>query len=94
LNLFVAQHPQRPTDEAGYRIGLGWRIDEQETRLKSGSGDGFESIMFFNRDEDCRLGLVVLSNSYIASPNDTTTTGTDIFNELLRHYKCRSSEDL
>lgn len=85
-----------------YLLGLGWRIADDGTRLKSGSGDGFESIMFFNRGDKpptntntnttnttaCSLGLVILSNSYIESPYDTTTTGTDIFNQLLKQYQC------
>lgn len=76
--------PQKATDEEGYAIGLGWRVQKDKTHLKSGSGDGFESIMFFN--SAAAIALVVLSNSYIAEPNDITTTGTDIFSELLDAY--------
>ncbi len=76
---------QRPTDEDGYSIGLGWRIeDSTNTRMKSGSGDGFECNMLFNSEHN--LGLVVLSNSYIDSPHDTTTTSEFIFKELLKMY--------
>lgn len=76
---------QRPTDEDGYSIGLGWRIeDATSNRMKSGSGDGFECNMIFNSERN--LGLVVLSNSYIDSPHDTTTTSEFIFKELLKMY--------
>lgn len=82
--LVLAQKPQRYTDEEGFKIGLGWRVQEDGTHLKSGSGDGFESIMFFNAK--MKIGLVVLSNSYIETPDDVTTTGSDIFAELMRAY--------
>jgi len=82
--LKLTQIPRRPTDEEGYSIGLGWRVQEDGTHLKSGSGDGFEGIMFFNTNAG--TALIVLSNSYINAPNDTTTTGTDIFAALLDAY--------
>lgn len=82
--LKLTQIPRRSTDEDGYSIGLGWRIQADGTHLKSGSGDGFEGIMFFNAKAG--TALVVLSNSYIDAPNDTTTTGTDIFAALLDAY--------
>jgi len=73
----------RPTDTEGYSIGLGWRIEDSTgTRMKSGSGDGQESNMYINVEYG--LGLVVLSNSFIDSPNDIDTTSTYIFNQMLK----------
>ncbi len=77
--------PRRLTDEEGFKIGLGWRVQPDGTHSKSGSGDGFESIMFFN--SQARVALIVLSNSYIDSPHDTTTTGSDIFSVIVNAYR-------
>ena len=42
----LAQQPVRPTDDPEYGIGLGWRTQlSTNVRLKTGSGDGFESCM-------------------------------------------------
>ena len=42
----LAQQPVRPTDDPEYAIGLGWRAHvSSNVRLKTGSGDGFESCM-------------------------------------------------
>jgi hypothetical protein len=41
----LAQQPRRPTDLPAYAIGLGWRVQlATGTRVKTGSGDGFESV--------------------------------------------------
>ncbi len=41
----LAQQPRRPTDLPEYAIGLGWRVQlATGTRVKTGSGDGFESV--------------------------------------------------
>jgi CubicO group peptidase (beta-lactamase class C family) len=81
----MSHNVYRPTDTDGYHIGLGWRIEDATgTRMKSGSGDGQESNMYFNSEKN--LGLVVLSNSFIDSPNDIDTTSTIIFNQLLDMY--------
>jgi hypothetical protein len=63
----------------------GWRVDKATaTRLKSGSGDGFEGNMLFNQAHG--IALVVLSNSYIDEPPDIDTTSMYIFAQLMKMY--------
>jgi hypothetical protein len=83
--LALAMEPQRPTDEEGYLIGLGWRVEQSSgTRFKSGSGDGFESIMYLNGEAG--VALVVLSNAYMDAPYDVDTTSRVLMEQLLALY--------
>ena len=78
----LAQMPIRATDDANYTIGLGWRTHlATGTKLKTGSGDGFESVMQYQVDKG--VALVVLSNSYLTAPHDVDTTSDAIWQQLL-----------
>ncbi len=81
----LAQIARRPTDEQPFDIGLGWRVEKTTgTRLKSGSGEGFESNMLFNVEQ--RVGLVVLCNTYINSSYDISISSQVLFTQIMARF--------
>jgi hypothetical protein len=80
--MLLAQKFQRTTDDPAYDIGLGWRVHTAtRTRIKTGSGDGFESTMMYQGRK--QVAMVVLSNAYLPAPHDVDTTAGILWDQLL-----------